>query len=131
MKCTWICWLFGLSGFYDAVIGVAFLVAGPQLFETAQVPPPNHWGYLQFAALLLVVFGLMFFAVALNPAANRNLIPFGALLKVSYVAVVSYYWISTDVPLLFKPFVVIDAVMLVLFLAAYAALGKARPAAAL
>ncbi len=53
--------LFVVAGLYDFVIGAAFLVAGPQLFERAGVTPPNHWGYVQFAALLLIVFGMMFF----------------------------------------------------------------------
>jgi len=118
--------LFAIAGIYDFVIGLTFLAFGPQLFEAAGVPAPNHWGYLQFAALLLAVFGIMFFAVTVNPLGNRNLIPYGVLLKVSYVGVVSYYWATTDVPMLFKPFAVIDAVMLVLFLIAYRALGRQR-----
>jgi hypothetical protein len=116
--------LFGVAGAYDVIIGAAFLGFGPQLFEAAGVPPPNHWGYLQFAALLLVVFGVMFLVIAGDPPANRNLIPYGILLKLSYVGVVAYYWASTDVPMLFKPFAVIDAIMLVLFLIAYRTLAQ-------
>jgi hypothetical protein len=124
MKPTWVRWLFAVSGAYDFVIGVAFLVAGPAIFDAGGVPHPNHWAYIQFAALLLVVFGLMFFAVAADPAANRNLIPFGILLKASYVGVCGYYWATTGVPTLFQPFAVIDAVMLVLFAAAYQKMGR-------
>ena len=61
----------------------------------------------------------MFFAVAYDPVGNRNLIPFGVLLKLSYTGLVAYYWVTTGCPLLFQPFAVIDAVMLVLFLLAY------------
>ena len=120
--------LFTVAGAYDFIIGAAFLGFGPQLFEATSVPQPNHWGYLQFGALMLMIFGLMFFAVASNPVANRNLIPYGILLKLSYVAIVTYYWVSTDVPLLFKPFAVIDAVMLVLFVIAYRGLAQPQPA---
>jgi hypothetical protein len=116
--------LFGVAGAYDFVIGTVFLGFGPQLFEKAGVPPPNHWGYIQFAALLLMVFGVMFFVIASDPVANRNLIPYGMLLTLSYVGVVAYYWAATDVPMLFKPFVVIDAIMLVLFLIAYRTLSE-------
>jgi hypothetical protein len=108
-------WLFLVAGIYDLLIGLTFLLFGSQLFQQFQVPLPQHWGYIQFGALLLIIFGLMFFAVALRPVANRNLIPFGMLLKLSYVGLVSYYWITTGVPGLFQPFVLIDAVMLVLF----------------
>ncbi len=111
--------LFLIAGLYDFLIGLAFLLFGRQLFDAAAVPPPNHWGYVQFCALLLAVFGIMFFAVAHDPVANRNLIPYGMLLKLSYTALVVYYWVTTDCPLLFKPFAVIDALMFVLFLLAY------------
>jgi hypothetical protein len=111
--------LFAVAGVYDFVIGLTFLFFGPQLFASAGVPQPNHWGYIQFGSLLLIIFGVMFFAIAHDPVANRNLIPYGILLKLSYTSLVAYYWVTTDCPLLFKPFAVIDALMLVLFLLAY------------
>jgi hypothetical protein len=117
--------LFVITGLYDFLIGLAFLFFGSQLFESTGVPPPNHWGYIQFGSLLLVIFGIMFFAVAYDPVANRNLIPYGMLLKLSYVGLVAYYWVTADCPLLFKPFAIIDAVMFVLFLLAY----RQRPVA--
>jgi hypothetical protein len=128
MALTCIRTLFGIAAAYDFLIGLAFLAVGPAIFEAAAVPPPNHWGYIQFAALMLVIFGLMFFAVALAPQRNRNLIPYGILLKVSYTSVVLYYWLTTDLPTLFKPFAIIDAVMLILFLAAYTRLSPAASA---
>jgi hypothetical protein len=118
--------LFVVAGLYDFLIGLAFLGFGPQIFDAAGVPHPNHWGYIQFGALLLVIFGFMFFAVAYDPVANRNLIPYGMLLKLCYTGLVTYYWVTTDCPMLFKPFAVIDAVMLVLFFLAYAQLAAPR-----
>lgn len=113
--------LFIIAGVYDFVIGLTFLFFGPRLFDAAGVPHPNHWAYIHFGSLMLVIFGLMFFAVAGNPLANRNLIPYGILLKLSYASLAGYYWITTDCPTLFKPFAVIDAVMLVAFWMAYTA----------
>ena len=98
---------------------LAFLGLGPQIFDAAGVPPPDHWGYIQFGSLLVLVFGLMFYAVAYDPAANRNLMPYGMLLKLCYTGLVAYYWVTTDCPLLFKPFAVIDGLMFVLFFLAY------------
>lgn len=109
--------LFTVAGLYDLLIGLAFLFFGPQLFDATGVPPPNHWAYIQFGSLLLVIFGLMFFAIARDPAANRNLIPFGMLLKLSYTGLVAYYWAES--PMLFKPFAIIDGAMFLLFLLAY------------
>lgn len=111
--------IFVVAALYDFLIGSAFLFFGPQLFETTGVPQPNHWAYIQFGALLLIIFGIMFFAIAFDPVANRNLMPFGMLLKLAYTALVAYYWFTTDCPLLFKPFAIIDAAMFVLFLLAY------------
>jgi hypothetical protein len=112
---------FVIAGLYDFVVGLAFLFAGAAIFEAAKVPLPNHWAYIQFASLLLVVFGTMFFAIAVDPIANRNLIPFGMLLKLSYTGMVAYYWTTTDYcPMLFKPFAIIDGMMFVLFWLAYA-----------
>ena len=111
--------LFVIAGLYDFMIGLVFLFFGPQLFEATGVPQPNHWGYIQFGSLLLIIFGTMFFGVAYDPVANRNLIPYGMLLKLSYTGLATYYWVATDIPMLFKPFAIIDAVMLVLFFLAY------------
>jgi hypothetical protein len=116
--------LFAIAGVYDFVIGLAFLVAGARIFDAAGVPHPNHWGYIQFASLLVITFGMMFFAIAYDPASNRNLIPYGMLLKLSYTAVVGYYWIRGDCPALFKPFAIIDAVMFILFVLAYVTTGR-------
>jgi hypothetical protein len=118
--------LFAIAGAYDFVIGLAFLLYGPQLFTAADVPQPNHWAYIQFGSLMLMVFGTMFFAVACDPTGNRNLMFYGMLLKASYTGLVAYYWATTDCPLLFKPFAIIDALMFVLFFLAYRSVA-ARP----
>ena len=118
--------LFYFAAAYDGLLGAAFLAAAPAVFARFGVTPPNHWGYVQFGAALLVTFALMFLAVARNPAANRNLIPYGILLKVSYCAVVFGYWGTSGIPDLWKPFAVCDLVFMAAFAWAYASL---RPAA--
>ncbi len=114
--------LFVLAAVYDGILGLAFLVLPAALFRWFDVTPPNHFGYVQFPAALLVVFGLMFLAIARNPERNRNLIPYGILLKVSYCAVVFAYWFTAGLPGMWKPFAVIDAVFGILFGWAYASL---------
>ena len=118
--------LFVIAGLYDFLIGLVFLLFGAQLFDAAGVPQPNHWGYIHFGALMLMIFGAMFIAIARNPAARREMIPYGMLLKLSYSALAGYYWVATDIPTLFKPFVVIDAIMFVLFWWAWQALDPER-----
>lgn len=115
----WIVPLFWLAAVYDGVLGLLFIVAPKLPFETFDVTLPNHLGYVQFPAALLVIFALMFVAVARDPVANRNLIPYGILLKVAYCAVTLAYWTTTDVPGMWKPLAVADVVMGLLFAWAY------------
>lgn len=114
------------SALYDGVLGVAFLCAAPQVFEALDIPAVNHFGYVHFAAAMLIVFAVMFAAVALRPKANVNLIVYGGLLKLSYIGVASYHWLRADIPFVWKPFVFIDAAFVVLFVLAYRAIRSRR-----
>ena len=116
--------LFMVAALYDGILGIAFLIAAPALFEWLGVTPPNHFGYVHFPAALLIVFALLFLAIARNPVANLSLIPYGILLKVSYCAVVFYHWFTAGVPVIWKPFAIADLVFLVLFVWAYSTLKK-------
>ncbi|MCK4873157.1 MAG: hypothetical protein KAS72_10565 [Phycisphaerales bacterium] len=121
----WIRVLFVLIAVYDGVLGIVFTIAPKWAFEFVNVTEPNHFGYVQFPAALLIVFAAMFVAIACQPVRNRNLIPYGIGLKVSYCAVIFIYWCaSTGLPDLWKPFAVVDAVTVLLFVWAYAALGR-------
>ncbi len=111
--------LFYLMAAYDGLLGAGFLVAPLRLIELGGEKPPYHPGYIQFPALLLVLFAIMFVQIALDPVQGRILIPYGILLKLSYSGVVFKYWLTTGVGAMWKPFAVIDAVTAVLFLWAY------------
>jgi hypothetical protein len=119
--------LFSVAALYDGLLGLAFLIAPGAVFEAAGIQPPNHPGYVQFPAALLVTFAMMFAAIAAHPARNRNLIPYGILLKVSYCGVVFYHWAATGLPWIWKPFALADVAFLGLFAAAWMALAD-RPA---
>ena len=95
--------LFGVAAAYDGLLGIAFLL---------------------FPAALLVIFGLLFLNVAWRPHANRNLIPYGILLKVAYCAVVFGHWFTADIPGMWKPLAFADAAFAVLFVWAYVRLGR-------
>jgi hypothetical protein len=115
--------LFLLAALYDGGMGAVFLLAPGALFRACKVPPPNHMGYVQFPAALLLVFALMFLQIARNSLQNRELIVYGILLKVSYCGLAFWYWFTTDIPTMWKPFAVIDLVMAFLFIWAYGRLG--------
>lgn len=117
--------LFYLAALYDGILGLAFLVAPLAVYAWFAVTPPNHVGYVHFPAALLLVFSLMFLNIARQPLINRNLIPYGVLLKVSYCAVVFYHWFSAGIPDMWKSFAIVDACFGGLFIWAYIILGRA------
>ena len=116
--------LFLFAALYDFILGLGFLFFGPQIFERYNITAPNHWAFINFCCLLLMIFGLMFMMVAIRPQSNRNLIPFGVLLKAAYIGVAGYYWSVGGIPDAFKPFIFVDAVMLLAFVWAYLSFPK-------
>lgn len=123
---VWVPILFGLMALYDGLLGLLFLVAPTYAFAQFSVPPPNHPGYVQFPAALLVVFGWMFVQIARNPVGNRGLIVYGILLKVAYCAVAGGHWLTSGIPAMWKPLVIIDGVTALLFVWAYLRLHRTR-----
>jgi hypothetical protein len=115
--------LFLICALYDGALGAAFLLAPDWIYQLSGVAPPNHWAYVRFPAALLIIFALMFVAIARNPTKNRELIIYGFLLKLSYCAIAFWYWFRAGIPDLWKPFAVIDLVMAALFVWSYWALG--------
>jgi len=118
--------LFVLAGLYDGVLGLAFLFFAPKVFDAFNVTPPNHYGYVHFPAMLLIVFALLFFAIAQAPRHNRNLIPYGILLKISYCATVGWHWLDAGIPWIWQPFFIFDLLFLIAFIWAYRKIGSAR-----
>ncbi len=123
----WMPILFALAALYDGLLGLVFLIAPGWPFQQFDVPPPNHFGCVQFPAALLLVFTIMLVRIAFDPVRHRDLIPYCVLLKVAYVGVSGWHWYAAGIPGMWKPFTVIDAVTAVLFVAAYFLLGR-RPA---
>lgn len=118
--------LFGLSAVYDGVLALMFILFGPALFRFYQVTPPNHWGYILFPGLMLFIFSVMFFQIAREPVKNRNLIPYGIMLKAAYCGCVFYYWATSGIPGMWKPFAVYDFIFGILFTVSYVQLGKIK-----
>ncbi len=117
--------LFIVAGLYDGILGFAFLFYSTPIFEFAQIPLPPHPGYVQFPALLLVVFALMFFRIAANPGHCRELILYGVGLKIAYCGTIFWHHITAGLPQMWLPFAWADLVFLVLFLLAWKSLGQA------
>jgi hypothetical protein len=116
--------LFALAALYDGLLGLTFLLAPSMLFQKFQVTPPNHFGYVQFPALLLLIFAWMFASIAYAPDKNRNLIPYGIALKTAYCGLVFYYWFTIEIPYIWKPFAIVDICCIFLFVIAFVVLRK-------
>lgn len=125
MNTRWIKTLFYLSALYDGALALAFLFAYPALFQHYGVTPPPHPGYVQFPALLLLLFAVMFVRIALAPALRRELIPYGIGLKASYCAVVFYSEVTVGIPEMWIPWAWLDLIFGILFILAWRQLKRA------
>lgn len=127
MAGNWIKPLFWLAAAYDLVLGVAFLVAGAAIFARLNVTPPNHWGYVQFSAALVIIFGIAFAVVATNPAKHRDLICMGIGLKLAYAGTVLGHLVGGSIPAVWVWFAGCDLVFAMLFVMAFRCAVECRP----
>lgn len=116
--------VFYVAAVYDGILGLAFVGLAPTIFDAFGVTRPNHLGYVQFPGLLLIVFALMFARIARAPQPNRHLMIYGILLKASFCGVVFWHWLLHDVPGMWKPLALADAVFGALFVWAYVGLRR-------
>ena len=114
----WRKWLFYVGAAYDGLLAIVFLFWWPEVYRHFGVPPPNHPGYVQFPALLLLIFGLIFLRIARDPDANRDLIVYGIALKIAYSGIVFWYQIKSGVPHMWIPWAWLDVLFLILFVVA-------------
>ena len=122
--------LFYVGALYDGFFGVMGILSPNLAFELFEVVPPNHVGYVQFPAILLLIFGAMFYRIATDPVANRDLIPYGIALKVGYSGMVFYYVLTSGIPGMWVPWAWIDLVFLALFVLSWRATGSSAQQAA-
>ncbi|MBU1043174.1 MAG: hypothetical protein KJ915_02095 [Candidatus Omnitrophica bacterium] len=112
----WLKPFFIFAALYDGILGVLFLIVPLQICKTFNITPPNHLGYVQFPALLLIAFAVLFMNIARDPIANKNLLLYGILLKISYCSVVFYHLAFGVIPLIWVVFAFLDFGFLLIFL---------------
>jgi hypothetical protein len=111
--------VFTVAAVYDFVLGAVFGLFYRPIYQYAGSVLPNHPGYVQLPALLIMTFGVGFWMVAANPERNAAIIPLGILMKASFCLVVfGHLLFGRSIPF-YIPFAVIDLIFAVLFLAAY------------
>jgi hypothetical protein len=129
MNVTMVKALFVIAAIYDGILGLLFLFFPGLAFEVFEVVPPNHFGYVQFPAVLLLIFALMFYRVSQDPVANRFIMVYGMILKLGYSGIVFYYMLTTGVPAMWIPWAWADLVFLILFYLSWNYTGKLQQAA--
>ncbi len=122
MNQKWIKPFFLLAALYDGVLGIAFIVAPGSIFAMYAVEPPNHMAYVQFPAMLLILFAIMFYRVAMDPVRNRELILYGCGLKIAYCSLAFWYEFTTGIPSMWIPWAWLDLVFLALFVISWRSL---------
>ncbi len=113
-----------IAGVYDGILGLAFLMFPVKIFSYCEVTPPNHMAYVQFPAMLLIVFSGMFFKIASDPVKYRLFIPAGCGLKISYCSMAFYYQITSTIPSMWIPWAWIDLLFLILFILSWKQIGQ-------
>jgi len=119
MNIKWLKPFFIVCGLYDGILAMAFIFAGPRIFEWFDVIPPNHPAYIQFSAFLLLIFAVMFFRIATDPVKHRELIPYGIGLKISYCSIAFWYEFTSDIADMWMPWAWADLIFLVLLIIAW------------
>ena len=117
--------LFAVAALYDGILGLVFLFDPGLAFRIYDIVPPNHFGYVQFPAILLLVFAAMFLRIARDPVTNRFMIWYGVALKAAYSGTVFYYMSTSGVPAMWVPWAWADLVFLALFIASWYSVGTA------
>jgi len=107
--------IFYVAAIYDALFGIMGIVSPYMAFDMFGVEPPNHVGYVQFPAILLLIFAAMFWQIARDPVGNRLLMPYGIALKAGYSGLVLYYLATTGIPGMWVPWAWADLGFLVVF----------------
>lgn len=126
MSLLWIRIIMVLSGIYDGLLGLAFFLAAPAVFRIAGVIPPNHFGYVRFPGLILLIFAVMFLRIAADPVARREQILYGMALKVSYFSLVFWYQFRGGIPTLWIPFAWADVAFFLLFIACWRSTAQSK-----
>jgi hypothetical protein len=107
--------IFIIAALYDGILGLAFLFFSGPTFQFFEVTPPDHLSYVQFPAILLLIFAALFYRVAMDPIGNRFIIPYGIALKIGYSSLVFYYVLTTGIAAMWVPWAWADLVFLIAF----------------
>ncbi len=112
--------LFELAAFWNCIIGIAFIVL-PRIdiayFSLAgDVPPPPTLLWADSFFLMVIVVGLLLYAISINFNVSQGFIPVVIFEKVMIFVIGFFYFIIGEASLLVFAFVAGDLLLGILFL---------------
>ncbi len=116
--------LFVVAGLYDLILGFVYFFAHERLFTYFDVPPAGHPTYVEFPAILLVLFGVMFLQISSNPVHHRAMIPYGIGLKAAFSGLAFWYEFTVGVSDMWIPMAVVDLLFLAGFVLAWRSVAR-------
>lgn len=128
MSLKWIRILFVICGLYDGLLGLLFFFGHARIFALFGVEPANHPAYIEFPALLLIIFGAMFLHISTDPIRLRLMMPYGVALKLAYAGMAFWYQISIGIPTMWLPWAWFDLGFLIAFVIAWRSAARLREA---
>src|SRR5262245_40623543 len=77
----WMRYVLYFTAGYNLLAGLNMLVFYHEMFKTLGIPKPEIMLFVQLVGILVALFGVGYFLVAINPVENRNLLLLGFLSK--------------------------------------------------
>lgn len=94
-------WFFLVAAVYDIALGVAFFFFYEPIFKELGMPLPPHVSYIHLPAIFVLVQGLGYGIVWLDPLGNLGVVKVGIIYKASYSALAAYYLATDQIPAMF------------------------------
>lgn len=100
---SWMRYLLWFVGGYNILAGIGMMVFYHEGFRMLDLPKPELMLPLQLVGILVGLFGVGYWMVALNPVENRNVLTLGFLSKLLGSILGIGYLIAGQMPLVFLP----------------------------
>jgi len=104
--------LFVVAGLFDLILGIMYFFAHERLYTYFDMVPAGHPTYVEFPALVLVLFGVVFLQISSNPARYRAIISYGIGLIAASSGLAFWYEFTVGVYDMWIPMAVIAVVFL-------------------
>ena len=89
-------YMFLIAAIWNIALGLIMFLFYPIAFPLMGIIIPNTPLFVQVASLLIIVFGISYFIVSLNPEDNKGIVQVGAIGKVLVFFLLYWYAANTN-----------------------------------